>query len=75
MGRKLGEVIDSLPKRRRKWIDARYREFKEEVDGAGRRFSSQDIHNALFPKKGKRKPAADVKEGIRKYIRRRHAGG
>lgn len=149
MGRTLDEMIDSLPKRRRERIDARYRELKEEVEslselrkavgkaqaeiaatlkikqpsvskiekqtdmylstlrsyveaiggkldlvvrlparhavrlhrlgevlgGDGGRFSSQDVHNALFPKKGKRKPATDLKEGIRKYVRRRHAGG
>jgi antitoxin PrlF len=40
------------------------------------RFSSSDMHQALFPKgtpRGKRVP--DVKEAIRKYIRQRHAGG
>lgn len=37
-------------------------------------FSSTDIHNALFGS-GARKSrrATDVKEGIRKYIRKRHA--
>jgi hypothetical protein len=30
---------------------------------------------ALFPEKRKRKPAADVKDAIRKYIRKRHARG
>jgi antitoxin PrlF len=40
------------------------------------RFSSEDVHNALFAKKGKEKPAsADVKDAIRKYIRKRHARG
>jgi AbrB family looped-hinge helix DNA binding protein len=40
------------------------------------RFSSSDLHQALFPQgtpKGKQVP--DVKGAIRKYIRRRHAGG
>jgi AbrB family looped-hinge helix DNA binding protein len=37
------------------------------------RFSSQDVHDAVFAKKEKRKSAVDVKEGIRKYIRKRHA--
>jgi antitoxin PrlF len=38
------------------------------------RFSSEDIHDALFAKK--EKPlAADVKDAIRKYIRKRHARG
>jgi AbrB family looped-hinge helix DNA binding protein len=39
------------------------------------RFSSQDIHDAVFLKKMKEKPAVDVKEGIRKYIRKRYARG
>jgi AbrB family looped-hinge helix DNA binding protein len=40
------------------------------------RFSSEDVHDALFAKKGKEKPAAaDVKGAIRKYIRTRHARG
>lgn len=39
-------------------------------------FSSTDIHNALFGD-DERKPqrSMDVKEGIRKYIRRKHARG
>lgn len=149
MGRTLGEMIDSLPRRRRERIDARYRELKKEAEslselrkavgkaqaeiaatlkikqpsvskieqqtdmylstlrsyveaiggkldlvvrlparrtvrlhglgevlGAkGGRFSSQDVHNALFPKKRKRKGTTDSKEGIRKYVRRRLASG
>jgi AbrB family looped-hinge helix DNA binding protein len=51
----------------------------EEKDGeivvrrAGR-FSSEDIHRALFPK-GPPKPKTlkELKEGIREYIRRKHA--
>jgi AbrB family looped-hinge helix DNA binding protein len=39
------------------------------------RFSSEDVHNALFAKKQRKKPAADVKYAIRKYIRKRHARG
>jgi AbrB family looped-hinge helix DNA binding protein len=40
------------------------------------RFSSEDVHNALFAKKGKEEPAAaGVKDAIRKYIRKRHARG
>ena len=39
------------------------------------RFDSQDVHRALF---GRRTPPqrseADLKEGIRAYIRNRHAG-
>lgn len=37
------------------------------------KYSSQDIHNAIFPEKVGRKTLADLKEGIRKYIRKRHA--
>jgi len=38
------------------------------------RYTSRDIHTALFPKGGARRTGPpDVKEGIRKYIRKRHA--
>ena len=39
-------------------------------------FSSEDIHKALFSD-DERKPkrSADAKEGIRKYMRKRHARG
>jgi AbrB family looped-hinge helix DNA binding protein len=39
------------------------------------RFSSADVHEALFPK-GAPKPAvaSDIKAQIRKYMRKRHAG-
>jgi AbrB family looped-hinge helix DNA binding protein len=38
------------------------------------RFSSGDLHQALFAKGGpKGKSPPDVKEAVRKYIRRRHA--
>lgn len=38
------------------------------------RFSSTDVHHAVFPRgdRGAKRPA-DVKEGIRKHIRKRHA--
>jgi antitoxin PrlF len=36
------------------------------------RFSSEDVHNALFAKEGTKRPA-DVKDAIQKYIRKRHA--
>jgi AbrB family looped-hinge helix DNA binding protein len=36
------------------------------------RFSSEDVQNALFAKEGKKR-TADVKYGIRKHIRKRHA--
>ena len=40
------------------------------------RFSSADIHAALFSVKppGPRKNASDLKQGIREYIRKKHAG-
>jgi AbrB family looped-hinge helix DNA binding protein len=39
------------------------------------RFSCEDVHSALFPEKMKKRPAADIKDAIRKYIRKRHARG
>ncbi len=39
------------------------------------RYTSQDVHNALFPKKGPKGKPADVKDAIRTYIRKRHARG
>ena len=38
-------------------------------------FSCAEIHQALFPKDLKAKVPSDVKAGIRKYMRQRHAGG
>jgi antitoxin PrlF len=40
------------------------------------RFSSADIHSALFSVKplSPRKNAGDLKQGIREYIRKKHAG-
>lgn len=37
--------------------------------------TSADIHEALFGTRAPRKKSVDVKSGIRKYVRRRHAGG
>jgi AbrB family looped-hinge helix DNA binding protein len=37
--------------------------------------TSSDIHAALFGTRSPGKKPADVKAGIRKYVRRRHAGG
>jgi AbrB family looped-hinge helix DNA binding protein len=39
------------------------------------RYTSEDIHHALFPEKKplRRKRPVDVKEAIRTYIRKRHA--
>jgi antitoxin PrlF len=40
------------------------------------RFSSADLHEALFRKGGAQpKPVPDVDVAIRKYIRKMHAGG
>jgi len=35
------------------------------------RYTSQDVHNALFPKKAPKGKPADVKEAIRTHIRKR----
>lgn len=38
------------------------------------RYSSQDVHGALFPKRPpKRKTLEQLKEGIRRHSRKRHA--
>ena len=52
-------------------------EWDEHDDGvvvrrAGR-YSSQDVHVALFPQKVSKKGRPDVKDAIRKYIRKKHA--
>src|SRR5437660_12491403 len=36
-------------------------------------FTSEDIHRSLFSKTPRRRPAAEMKAGIRRYIKRRHA--
>jgi AbrB family looped-hinge helix DNA binding protein len=38
-------------------------------------YTSDDIHRALFPQKVTTASGGEVKEGIRKYIRKRHARG
>lgn len=38
------------------------------------RYSSEDIHRALFSKTPKRRTVAEMKDGIRRHIKRRHAG-
>jgi len=38
------------------------------------RYSSEDIHRVLFPKTPKRRTIEDMKAGIRRHIRKRHAG-
>lgn len=38
------------------------------------RFSSEDVHQALFPKGlSKRARPVDVKDAVRQYVRKRHA--
>lgn len=37
------------------------------------RYTSEEVHRALFPEEGPEGRAADVKEAIRKYIRKKHA--
>jgi antitoxin PrlF len=39
------------------------------------RYSCEDVHKVLFPEHGTKRPVADVKDAIRKYVRRRHARG
>lgn len=39
------------------------------------RYSSKDVHSALFPEKVPKRGPPDVKGAIRKYIRKRHARG
>jgi AbrB family looped-hinge helix DNA binding protein len=39
------------------------------------RYTSQEIHQALFPDAAPGGPSADVKAGIRKYMRKKHARG
>lgn len=39
------------------------------------RFTSEDIRGALFPQGSSRKKPAEIRDAIRKYIRKRHARG
>ncbi len=39
------------------------------------RYTSEDLHAALFRKPPKRRALAELKEGIRRYTRGRHARG
>jgi AbrB family looped-hinge helix DNA binding protein len=39
------------------------------------RFSSEDLHRALFKKTPKARTLTELREGIRDYVRRRHARG
>ena len=38
------------------------------------RFSSEDIHRVLFPKKPRPRTVEKMKAGIRQYTKKRHAG-
>jgi AbrB family looped-hinge helix DNA binding protein len=38
------------------------------------RFSSEDIHRVLFPKTPRRRTVEEMKEGIGRHIKKRHAG-
>jgi len=38
------------------------------------RHSSEDIHRALFPKTPTRRTVEEMQDGIRRYIKKRHAG-
>jgi antitoxin PrlF len=38
------------------------------------RFTSEELHKALFKATPKRRSLAELKEGIRKHVRARHAG-
>jgi antitoxin PrlF len=54
-------------------------EWDEHNDGvlvrrAGR-YSSVDVHAALFPEKIPKKGKSDIKDAIRKYMRKKHARG
>jgi AbrB family looped-hinge helix DNA binding protein len=37
------------------------------------RYTSEDVHQALFPEKPKVSDVRDVKDAIRAYVRKRHA--
>jgi antitoxin PrlF len=39
------------------------------------RYTSKDVHHALFPEKASKKGPPNVKDAIRKYIRKRRAHG
>ena len=39
------------------------------------RYTSEDVHRAVFSEKPPKKGPADLKNAIRKYIRKRHARG
>jgi len=38
------------------------------------RYSSEDVHRAVFPRAPRRHSLADMKQGIRRHVTKRHAG-
>jgi len=38
------------------------------------RYSSTEVHAAIFPRAPKQRSTEELKAGIRKYVRKRHAG-
>jgi AbrB family looped-hinge helix DNA binding protein len=40
-----------------------------------RRYTSEEMHQALFPKAPVRRTLTELKDGIRRHVRRRHARG
>ncbi len=38
------------------------------------RFSSENVHRSLFPSPPKTRTLEDLKAGVRRYMKRRHAG-
>lgn len=50
-----------------------YEEGENIVVRRSTRYASADIHRALFPKAPKLRTGAEMKEGIRRYVRERHA--
>jgi AbrB family looped-hinge helix DNA binding protein len=38
------------------------------------RYTSEEVHSALFPDAPSQRQPADVKDAIRKYMRKKHAG-
>jgi CopG antitoxin of type II toxin-antitoxin system len=55
------------------YLDWKKAQAAEVVVGRAVRYTSQDVHNALFPRKTPKRGPADVKEAIRTYTRKRHA--
>jgi len=39
------------------------------------RYSSEDIHRALFSEPPRRRTVEEMKRGVRQYMKKRHAGG